>query len=377
MGDRITIDPGKATLAQQRMQRILQAVALEKPDRVPVVLEYSGFAAYATGTSMADFLKLPEKATDTMMACYEMVGDGDAINYGTFWVYGLCGSYLSKVRAPGVDLPDNEVWQVVETELMTREDYKAILDQGWPDYRNRFLESRIMNDTPQEMRPPQWTGGDVRNKWASLGVPVLSGGDITTPFEVLCGSRSLTSFAFDLVEIPDLVEQAMDVIVPHLSGETIQSALEREFPCVWIGGWRTAPELLSPVMWNRFVWPYMQRLVNEVVDAGLIPILHLDSNWKRELGRFRELPKGRCIMALDGATDIFAARKELDGHMCVMGDVPASMLYLDSPDTVYTYSTRLIRELGPAGFILQSGCDIPANAKLENVRAMVAAALDA
>ena len=36
----------------------------------------------------------------------------------------------------------------------------------------------------------------------------------------------------------------------------------------------------------------------------------------------------------------------------------------------------LIRELGPHGFILQSGCDIPANAKLENVRAMVAAAIE-
>jgi len=36
----------------------------------------------------------------------------------------------------------------------------------------------------------------------------------------------------------------------------------------------------------------------------------------------------------------------------------------------------LIRELGPEGFILHSGCDIPANAKLENVKAMVAAALE-
>jgi uroporphyrinogen-III decarboxylase len=59
-----------------------------------------------------------------------------------------------------------------------------------------------------------------------------------------------------------------------------------------------------------------------------------------------------------------------------MGDVPASMLFREDPDTVYNYSTRLIRELGPKGFILHSGCDIPENAKLENVRAMVAAAVE-
>jgi uroporphyrinogen-III decarboxylase len=52
------------------------------------------------------------------------------------------------------------------------------------------------------------------------------------------------------------------------------------------------------------------------------------------------------------------------------------MLYLDTPEIVYEYCTRLIRELGPSGFILQSGCDIPANAKLENVQAMVAAAME-
>jgi uroporphyrinogen-III decarboxylase len=65
----------------------------------------------------------------------------------------------------------------------------------------------------------------------------------------------------------------------------------------------------------------------------------------------------------------------LGDHMCIMGDVPASMLFLDTPEQIHEYSTRLVRELGPAGFILQSGCDIPANAKLENVKAMVAAAV--
>ena len=79
-------------------------------------------------------------------------------------------------------------------------------------------------------------------------------------------------------------------------------------------------------------------------------------------------------MALDGETDIFAAKEILGDHLCIMGDVPASMLYLGDPDTVYQYCSHLIQELGPEGFVLQSGCDIPANAKLENVQAMVAAA---
>jgi uroporphyrinogen-III decarboxylase len=57
-----------------------------------------------------------------------------------------------------------------------------------------------------------------------------------------------------------------------------------------------------------------------------------------------------------------------------MGDVPAAMLYLQTPAEVREYCIKLIGKMGPRGFILQSGCDIPTNAKLENVRAMVAAA---
>jgi uroporphyrinogen-III decarboxylase len=68
------------------------------------------------------------------------------------------------------------------------------------------------------------------------------------------------------------------------------------------------------------------------------------------------------------------ATEILGDHMCLMGDVPATMQCLGSREEVYGYSTRLIRELGPEGFILQSGCDVSPNAKLENIRAMVSAA---
>ena len=59
-----------------------------------------------------------------------------------------------------------------------------------------------------------------------------------------------------------------------------------------------------------------------------------------------------------------------------MGDVPAAMLAFDTPDNVYNYCNKLIREIGPEGFILHSGCDIPTNAKIENVQVMVQSALE-
>lgn len=362
-------------LYHERLTRILKAVALEAPDRVPVVLEYSGFAAYVTRTQMAEFLRSPKKNLDTMIQAYRLVGDGDAINYGTFWPYGLCYDFMSRVAVPGVDLPDHEMWQVVESALMQREDYDRLLGMGWPAFFADFMDNRVLNDVPAAYLPPRRKAADAQAAWRKAGVPALSGGDVSTPFELLCGSRSLIEFSRDLMEIPDKVVAAMEAIAPHLADDAITTAKTRGCPLVWIGGWRAAPAMLSPDMWQRFVWPYFSRLVHDVTDSGLIALLHLDSDWTRELERFKELPGAKCIMALDGETDIFEAKNMLGDHMCIMGDVPAAMLYLDTPEIVYEYCTKLIRKLGPNGFILQSGCDIPANAKLENVQAMVAAAI--
>jgi len=361
-------------LLEQRLNRILKAVALEKPDRTPVVLQYSGFAAYVTGTPMAEYLDTPSKATETMIRAYELVGDGDAINYGSFSPYGLCHLFGSKVKVPGIELEDNEMWQVLETEVMRLEDYDRILDLGWPDYFQKFMNERIFDDVPPERLPGAQKRVDVRGEWAAYGVPVLTGGDVTTPIELLSGSRSLEKFSLDLYRIPDKVEEVMDAIVPYLASAACRRAVTLGYPAVWVGGWRAAPSMLSPAMWDRFVWPYFKRLVTEVVGAGLIALLHLDSNWDRELIRFRELPGKRCILATDGETDLFKAKEILGDHMCLMGDVPAIMQCLGSRDEVYDYSIRLIKELGPEGFILQSGCDIAPNAKLENIRAMVSAA---
>ncbi|MGD9225241.1 MAG: hypothetical protein PVF26_01995, partial [Desulfobacterales bacterium] len=166
-------------LYNQRLTRILKAVALEKPDRTPVVLEYSGFAAYVTHTSMATFLRSPETNVNTMIQAFHLVGNGDAINYGSFWPYGLCYDFMSKIRVPGVDLPENEMWQVVETQLISRNDYDGILDLGWAVFFKKMMHTRILNDVPSEYLPPKRKPVNVRAKWHTHGIPVLSGGDIT------------------------------------------------------------------------------------------------------------------------------------------------------------------------------------------------------
>jgi hypothetical protein len=66
----------KAQLLEERQTRILKAIALESPNRTPVVLEYAGFAAKVTNTPLPEFLGSLSKSVDVMIEAFHIVGDG-------------------------------------------------------------------------------------------------------------------------------------------------------------------------------------------------------------------------------------------------------------------------------------------------------------
>jgi len=58
--------------------------------------------------------------------------------------------------------------------------------------------------------------------------------------------------------------------------------------------------------------------------------------------------------------------------MCIMGDVPASLLSIGTTEDVVAYCEKLIDIVGKdGGFILSTGCECPIDAKFDNVKAMI------
>jgi uroporphyrinogen-III decarboxylase len=141
----------------------------------------------------------------------------------------------------------------------------------------------------------------------------------------------------------------------------------------WLGGWRAASALISPKLWNRFVWPYYLKLVDALVAAGVTPVLHWDQDWTRDLVRLQELPAKKCILNPDGMTDLHKFKELVGDRMAMMGDVPATLFAAGTPDDIYNYVRNLVRLFGSTGLILCPGCDAPINARPENMEAFVAA----
>ncbi|MDR0459703.1 MAG: hypothetical protein LBG68_04485 [Coriobacteriales bacterium] len=284
----------------------------------------------------------------------------------------------SRVLIPGVDLPENSVWQVAEEELFGREAYDQIMAMGY----NEFVQQKVM---------PQIVDADYMSKYLQiaaeagpeftamikdLGIPIFNGVPTTpVPFEQLCGMRSMPKFFMDCYKILDKLQEVSDFVYAERSQQTEETLSSFDNPMMlggWVGGWRGASAMVSPKIWETLIWPYMKASAEQVARHGKVATMHLDSCWDRDIERFGELPEAKFVLNTDGMTDLSRTRKLLP-KAALMGDVPPTILTTGTPQQVTDYVNRLIDEVGPQGLFICPGCDTPINAKYENLVAMVKA----
>ena len=363
-------------LYNARLQRTLNAIHMEPVDKIPFSYNGPAYLAHEMGLTLKEYHSDYARATDAVLGFLQRHPQIDTIHTPINCPYGLVTLWLSPVKVPGKELPEDELWQMDEQEIVTYEDYVTILKEGFGPWVQRVMKERLGDPVGQMGPYLQYQPITVR-RLAEAGLPVMNTGSSATPFEHMCGGRTLMNFFIDLVEEPELIKQVLDKVMEYdLSSFERQLAANHPLG-VWIGGWRGAPELLSHDTWMEFVWPYLKKMILTAIDYGTLPILHFDSCWDKELETLRELPPRKCLLMLDGSTDIRLARKVLDDRMCLMGDVPARLLAFGTPSEVYGYVTRLIDDVGPrTGLIVSSGCDTPFNARPENVAAMIQATQD-
>ncbi|MBK9969087.1 MAG: uroporphyrinogen-III decarboxylase [Holophagales bacterium] len=366
-------NPGQAY--GQRLARMKAAVALEKPDRTPVISWSDAFCANHVGAPMSRFSSDLIYSGEVTARSFELLPGFDAAEMAVAEPDWVAAVFLSKMKIAGRDLPEGTPWMVDEQERIAESDYDVIAERGWFGFFVPWAQQNLGITVPSYIQQSIAARIEGTKRLAAIGVPtytVAFGGG--TPLEALSAGRTMSRFVRDLHRIPDRVQAAMDATHPQMIGVVKQAI--RESPVkpfsVFVGLARSSPEFFGPKLWDRFVWPYLKSMVEAIIEEGVVANLHFDSCWDRELPRLREFPKGSCVFACDHATDIRLAKKILGDRMCIKGDVPSAMLSYGTPDEVRAYCKALIADMGD-GFILSPACTMPANAKLENVMAMLEA----
>lgn len=365
----------------ESVDRIKTAIALGKPDRPPVIPVSDLFDARHRGVLIADFITDFDRAIEAKIRTYHDLGGYDGVYFAappTEFLFALLSPM--KVLSPGKELPPGALWQFQETELISEEQYELVVKLGFDQFRE-YLFQKIKRHSSQDYHEEkavykQQTIAAVK-RWTQEGVPCFSGASIVMPFDFLSYVRTFSKFVLDLYRKPEQVLEALQVLAP----EMIKLAIEefREVEKATGQGYLTgivvaarSAGVLSPKLFEKFVFPFIKQFVDAYLAEGITPCLHFDSDWSNVLDYFTDFPKGKIILQLDGNTDIFKAKKILGDRLCIMGDVPASLLKIGTVQQVKDYCRRLIEEVGgDGGFILSSGCAIPDDAKFENVKAMV------
>ncbi|MCP8315335.1 MAG: uroporphyrinogen-III decarboxylase, partial [archaeon] len=119
------------------------------------------------------------------------------------------------------------------------------------------------------------------------------------------------------------------------------------------------------------VWPTARIMIEQLIDAKIVPILQFDVDASPLFNYLKELPRGECILHVDSSTDIVKAKESVGNHICIMGNV--SFLKLTTSEDVKAYCKDLVNKLGEkGGFILSSDNPIVIDEEpIEKVRAIV------
>jgi len=366
-------------------ERVLAAVRLEKPDRVPINILAPNAYAQVTGWTVADWWL--NMTIEQKWAAVDKVWD-----YTGGWDMDLSSIVIEsspelailpainmgvKMKYPGIELPENYTPQVVEQELMTREDYDTIAGVGWQRFLDEDYKFRVVNATPEQIEEAMAKSAtgffDSIERWNQRGVVFLNPalGHPMHPFFRFAMARSMVKFIEDLYYHPAPVEKALKTATREYIEQLISGCKAFDSKIVFISEERAEAAFFPLTVFERFWLPYTQEIVDALWSEGIVTWFHLDQCWDKNIPYFKQLPRGSAILALDGTTDIFAAKEVLRDHLCLAGDVHPSLTSLGKPEDVEAYCKKLIDEIGgDGGFILGTGCEMPTAVKLDNWRAM-------
>jgi len=344
-------------------ERVWAAINLKECDRVPAGLPLTWFAARHAGLTMAEFSNNCEANARAAVKTYQDLGGFDLIPMLGFSPVLMGAMMPMKQKFPGKELPPDSIIQYHEQEIMKPDEYDIVIGKGWRYYEAEYIIPRTH---------PEFTGPSgerkLRNKQkeaekaAAKALPSFSeavtfdGVMALPPFETLSMARSFSPFLLDLYRRPDRVIAVMDVMMVEIIDALSSRLKASKKPFGNCAISRSASTFISPAQFQRFVFPYVKQLADLYMSHDLTMVFHLDQAWLKFLPLFRELPEGKYVLELDGATDIFEAKKIVGDRMCLMGDVPARLFKLGTKHEVEQYCRKLIDNVGRgSGFILSCG----------------------
>lgn len=397
-----------AELFRERAKRVAAALQLKVPDRVPLEIAFGYFPAKYTGVPCEAAYYDYDR---WLAACKKTVLD--------------FGADVSSVQPffPGRVLelidPQNMMWpghgafgthQFIEGEFMKHDEYDALLGDPtdymlrfyWPRVSGAMKPFKIINpfslpaggyrgiftlaealSTPEiasAVEKLQKVGKEL-SQWRSklsafdeeiqkLGFPPFVGSLTLAPFDVISDNlRGMKGTMVDMYRQPDKLLEGVDGVLKRML-ELIPPAVPGAVNTMAIPLHRGSEGFMSIKQFEKFYWPTLKGLILGLIGKGLTPLVFYEGDYTSRLEYLLELPKGKVFGHFD-TTDMFKAKEVLNGHMCICGNVPCSLLKAGTPDDVKAHAKKLIDVCGKDGGFIMSTRSPVDDAKPDTLKALI------
>jgi hypothetical protein len=400
------MEQSAAEALKDREQRLMDAVQLKVPDRVPISMGLGYFPAKFAGTTTwsayYDFSSWKKAYVDAARYI-----EPDRI----LVVPNLAGNVLEalgaeQLRWPGHGVSRYHTHQFVEAEYMKSEEYDLLLNDT-SDFLVRFYLPRIygifkpagklpplnllLNMLPfNTMASPEfidmlenlvriakeavaWQAetASLARELTDLGyfcrsAPLLIG----APFDCISDFlRGMRGTMLDMYRVPDKLLRACELML-RLQLEHIELLPQAtEFTPAFIALHRGAHGFMSLKQFEIFYWPYLLKVIQALVARGYTPDVFFEGDYNSRLEYLAQLPKGKVIARFD-QIDMARAKEILGKTVCIAGNMPVSVLQVGTPDDVKKICKTLIDTAGKDGGYILAPASALDEVKPENLKTM-------
>lgn len=177
--------------------------------------------------------------------------------------------------------------------------------------------------------------------------------------------RGINTLMLDFYDDPDFVRELFEFVLEmalRFARAQIQAGVEL------MGVGDAAASLIGPLLYEQFVWPFEQRLVDGLHEMGCKVRLHICGNINSILTPIGRL--GCEIVDLDFMVPVADARRQMGPSQVLLGNIdPVRTLRNGTPESITAAIAQCHREAGER-YIVGAGCEVPRHTPLQNLMAL-------
>ena len=392
---------------EQRIARVDAAVALREGDRVPMAPKIGMAYAQTAGIDRYEALNDPrllrpgvEKFLRTYPCDLFWAGSGYPIP-----MMETLGT--TAIRWPGATcgVPLNQGFQIVDGTYMEEDEYDEFLRDpshfcmtkvfprkhkklaglaklnfhevvefghyasmaafADPEVRQALLTLMFAGEQAVEW---QRNSALLRETALACQTPLGALAGQNAPYDMLADNiRGFLNVPMDLYEIPEKVTAAIDIMTEYALQNVRRLKNTGSKYCFMPlhGG---TDDFMSLEDYRTFYWPSLRRVIEEIINCGMIPYVFCEGRYDTRLEVLREVPRGKVIYMFE-QVDIARAKAVLGDTACICGNLPTSLLLYGKPHEVVDETRRLLDECAPGGGFLMDCSIVLDHYKEENLEA--------